>query len=223
MEAFTMNTPTLYLDLIILASAAYPSGFSNSLFTSWKGAPREASTGFLWVLALPYPVIVLAVWFARPELLVWRGTTAAFVAAAVLLGALALLVEYGIHALASYRRYGKFPRGIALPGLWRRRFSTTDHLLTGMIMVGEEFLYRGIWFSVLLSLGLPTLAAVGISSLAYGLNHLAFGSTSVISKTVTGLLYCTLYFAGGQSLWLPIVSHVLQNILLFYLTKERHA
>lgn len=218
-----MNTPTLYLDLIILAAAAYPSGFSNSLFTSWRGEPREASTRFLRLLALPYPIIVLAVWAVRPEMLLWRGTNALLLAAAVLLAPLALLIEYGIHALASYTVNGKFPRGVVLQGFWRRRFSPIDHLLIGTVAVGEEILYRGIWFSVLLSFGLPTLAAMGISSLAYGINHLAFGSKSVISKIVTGMLYCTLYIIGGQSLWLPILSHVLQNILLFNLAKERHA
>jgi membrane protease YdiL (CAAX protease family) len=218
-----MNTPTLYLDLIILAAAAYPSGFSNSLFTSWRGEPREASTRFLRLLALPYPVIVLAVWAVRPEMLSWRATTAPLIAAAVLLAPLALLIEYGIHALALYRASGSFPRGLALQGFWRRRFSPIDHLLIGTVAIGEEILYRGIWFSVLLSFGLPTLAALLLSSLAYGLNHLSFGSRSVMSKTVTGMLYCALYIVGGQSLWLPIISHVLQNILLLALAKERHA
>jgi len=218
-----MNTPTPYLDIIILASAVYPSGFSNSLFTSWRGMTRRVSTDFLCLLALPYPVIVLAVWLVRPEILSWRGTTAPLVAAAVLLVPVALLLEYFIAALASYRMTGKFPRGIALQGFWRRRLSWADYLLLGTVAVGEEILYRGIWVSVLLSFGLPVPLAVCLSSLAYGLNHLAFGSTAVVSKSMTGILYCVLYLLGGQSLWLPVMSHCLQNIALFSLTRERHA
>src|SRR5690349_12589401 len=182
-----MNTPTLYLDIVILASTIYPSGFSNSLFNSWKGGRAAATTRFLWVLALPYPAIVLAVWAIRPEILSWRGTTFPLVGAAVLLVPVALLLEYCIHALASYRANGRFARGIRLQSFWRRRFSATDYLLLGAVAVGEEILYRGIWVSVMQSFGLPTIAVVGISSLAYGINHLAFGYTSVISKTVTGM------------------------------------
>jgi uncharacterized protein len=218
-----MSTPIPYLDMVILASAAYPSGFSNSLYTSWRGAPRGASTGFLWMLMLPYPAIVLSVWAVQPELLSWRGTTVPLVVAAIILAPLALLIEYGIHALGSYRMTGRFPRGIAVQGFWRRQLSPTDHLLVGTVAVGEEILYREIWVGVLLSFGLPTPAAAGISSLAYGFNHLAFGRTSVITKTVTGLLYCTLYLVGGKSIWLPIMSHTLQNTMLFILTKGRHA
>jgi membrane protease YdiL (CAAX protease family) len=172
---------------------------------------------------LPYAAIVLAVWAVRPELFSWRGTTVPLVVAAVVLAPLALLIEYGIHALASYRVNGTFPRGIAVQAFWRRRLSPTDHLLVGTVAVGEEILYRGIWIGVLLSFGLPTLVAAGISSVAYGINHLAFGRTSVIAKTVTGLLYCSLYLVGGKSIWLPILSHCLQNTMLFFLTKERHA
>jgi hypothetical protein len=218
-----MNTHTLYLDIIILASAVYPSGFSNSLFTSWRGWTRKVSTDFLCILALPYPLIVLAVWLLRPEMLFWRGTTAPLLAVAVLLVPFALLLEYFIRALASYRISGTFPRGIALQGFWRRRLSWKDYLLLGIVAVGEEILYRGIWVSVLLSFGLPVPLAVGLSSLAYGLNHLAFGSTAVLSKSMTGMLYCVLYLLGGQSIWLPIMSHCLQNAALFGLTRERHA
>lgn len=217
-----MSSHTLYLNCIILASAAYPSGFSNSLFTSWRGAPREVSTSFLAILALPYPIIALIVWVIRPESLSWRWTTAPLIAAAALLAPVALLIEYVIHALASYKARGFFPRGIAAHGFWRLRLSPAGIILFGTVMVGEEIVYRGIWVSILLLFGLPIPAVVGLSSLAYGVNHLAFGGTSVISKSVTGALYCALYLFGGKSLWLPIVSHSLQNFLLFMLSKERH-
>jgi membrane protease YdiL (CAAX protease family) len=58
---------------------------------------------------------------------------------------------------------------------------------------------------------------------AYGLNHLAFGATAVVAKTAMGLLYAGLYLLGGRSVWLPIVTHALQNIALFHLAREDHA
>lgn len=219
-----MSTPTLYLDCLILASAAYPSGFSYSLFTLRSGQPREISTAFLSILALPYLVVAPAVWAARPAMLTFHATTAPMLALALLLAPVALLMEYGIHALASYRVYGRFPSGIALQRFWHRNLSLKDHLLLMLVAVGEEILYRVIWLSVLYhSFGLPAPLALSISSLAYGLNHLAFGATSVVSKTVTGLLYGCLYLLGGESVWLPIVAHCLQNIALFKLAKESHA
>src|SRR2546428_13046872 len=70
-----MNTPTLYLDCVILASTAYPSGLSYSLFSTWRGVPREVSTGLLGIFVLPYLAVIPAVWVFRPGLLSLHGTS----------------------------------------------------------------------------------------------------------------------------------------------------
>jgi hypothetical protein len=217
--AFEMNTPTPYLDCIILASAAYPSGFSYSLFVAWRGTLREVSTAFLGVLVLPYLAVTSAVWALRPAMLTFRESTAAWLAVAVLLAPVALLIEHGIHTLASYRANGRFPRAITLQPFWRRRLSPADHLLLGLVAVGEEIFYRMFWLGVLLSFDLPLPLALAVSSAAYGVNHLAFGAPSVVSKTASGFLYGSLYLFGGQSIWLPIVTHGIQNLALFKLAK----
>jgi uncharacterized protein len=98
-----------------------------------------------------------------------------------------------------------------------------DHLLLASIAVGEEVFYRMIWLGALLALGFPAALAIVISSLAYGLNHLRFGGISVASKTVTGCIYGSLYLLGGQSIWLPIVTHILQNLTLFQMAGRRNA
>lgn len=219
-----MHTPTLYLDCIILAAVSYPSGFSNSLFNTWKGAQREVSTAFLGVLALPYIAVAPAIWAVRSALITFHGTTVPLLAVAALLAPLALLIEYGVHGFASYRMTGKFPRGISVQRFWNQRLTIIDQLLLALVVVGEEVFYRVIWLGVLYhSFGLPAWLALGVSSLAYGINHIVFGTTSLVSKTVTGLLYGALYLLGGECIWLPIIAHGLQNIILFKVAKEGHA
>jgi membrane protease YdiL (CAAX protease family) len=224
MEAFEMITPIPYLDCVILAASVYPSGFSYSLFRSWKGMPREVSSAFLLVLALPFVCVVVALAAVYPQVFAFRGASAPMFAAAVFLVPTALLVEYCVHALESYQLTGRFPRGIAVQRFWRRRLSPTDHLLLMLVVVGEEIFYRGFWLAILQgSFSFPSWLALGVSSLVYGVNHLAFGRASVISKTAVGILYGSLYLFGGRSLWLPIVSHGLQNVTLIMLAKEKHA
>ena len=217
-----MSTPTLYLDCLILASATYPSGFSHSLFTLRRASPAGVSSAFLAALALPYLALALAVRAVRPELLSFHGASLPLFMLAVLLAPAALLIEYAIHGLAAYRASGRFPRGIAVQRFWSGSLSAADHLLLAAIAVGEEILYRQIWLGALQgSLGLPVGLALAVSSLAYGLNHLAFGGLSVASKTVTGLLYGGLYLLGGRSVWLPILAHCLQNLILFAMARRR--
>jgi len=216
-----MNTPTPYLDVVILASAAYPSGLAYSLFSAWKGIPRGVSTGLLAVLVLPFLVLTPVVWLIQPKLLVVHVSSVWMLVVAVLLVPVALLIEYSIHALPAYQASGRFFHGIVVQNPWPGKLSLMDHLLMASIAIGEEIFFRMIWLGVLLSLGFPAPLAVFISSLAYGINHLMFGGISVASKTVTGCIYGGLYLLGGQSIWLPIVTHVLQNLTLFQLARKK--
>lgn len=224
-----MNTPILFpdrtlLDCLLLASAAYPSGLSYSLFTQRGGNPARASTAFLGYLVLPYLVVVLGAWVLRPGLLTFHGAAPGLLLLAILLAPVALLLEFGLHAFAQFQRTGVVPRGLDLHQFWNPHTPPQDHLLLGLIVVGEECLYRGLWIGALQgSLGLPAVVALGLSALAYGCNHLAFGTMSVFSKTAMGLLYGGLYLVGGDCLWLPILTHGLQNLILFALARKSHA
>src|SRR5260370_42331428 len=100
LEGFTMSTPILYLDGLLLASTVYPSGFSYSLFTSWSGAPSKGSTAFLAFLALPYLIVCPALWAVHPDLMAVRGTTALLVIVALLMIPVVLGIEYLIHGTA---------------------------------------------------------------------------------------------------------------------------
>jgi membrane protease YdiL (CAAX protease family) len=227
MEELPINTPTLYLDFLVLASVVNPSGFSYSLYMSWNHGPRAQITRLLALLALPFLVVIPAVWALNPRF--WHSNLVGLhairtplVVLALLLVPVAIFGEYIIHALAMYVREGTFPRKITLQSSWQQNLSPLDHILLVVVAIGEEFFYRLIWIGLLISFGVPSWLAVLISSLAYGLNHLFFGGTSVAAKTTTGVLYGALYLLG-QSVWLPVVTHVLQNASLFAITRRRHA
>lgn len=219
-----MSTPTLYLEWLILAATAYPAGFSYSLFATRSGAASAVSTPFLFFLALPFVVVSLASAAIRPEAFVLRGVPPLLLLAlAVLLAPVALAVEYLLHALMTYEPGGKLLRRVTMQRFWQGRLSPVDGVLLGIVVVGEEFFFREIWLGMLnQSLGLPAMLALLLSSAAYGFNHLAFGRISVISKTASGLIYGGLYLLGGQSLWLPVVAHGVQNVILFQFARERH-
>jgi membrane protease YdiL (CAAX protease family) len=218
-----MNTPILYLDVVVLASTAYPSGLVYSLLSAWKGGPRKVSTRLLTVLVLPYVALTPTVWLIQPKLLLVHVTSVWMFAVAILLVPVALTIEYAIHSFPAYRATGQFFRGIVIQSPWPGTLSLPDHLLLATIAVGEEVFFRMIWLGALLALGFPAPLAIVISSLAYGLNHLMFGGISVASKTVTGCIYGSLFLLGGQSIWLPIVTHVLQNLTLFLVAGRRNA
>lgn len=218
-----MSSHTLYLDGAIIAAVAYPAGVGYSLYTSLWGEPRQISNDLLAMLLLPCALVVPAVYTLRPELIVFTGASLMWLAAAAALAPLALGSEWIIHGAVLWRRTGRRPRGLGVQPLWAARMTGVGHLLLALVAIGEEFFYRAIWLGLCLSFGAGAPLALAISSVAYGLNHLSFGATSVAAKSMTGLLYGALYLAGGQSIALPIVAHIVQNVMLLELARSRHA
>src|SRR5947209_15858302 len=218
-----MTTHTPYLDCVILAAAAYPSGLSYSLFTTWRGRPSRVTPALLAMMVLPFLIVVPAVAAAVPELVPLRGTSWMWIGAAAAAVPAALFVEYLIHAFAAWRATGLWPRRIAVQSEWPQRPSLGEQLLLAAIAVGEECFYRGIWIGALRSFGVPVPIALLVSAIGYGLNHLSFGKGAVVSKSASGLLYGALYLLSGGSLLAPVVAHVLQNVALFEIGRARHA
>lgn len=75
----------------------------------------------------------------------------------------------------------------------------------------EELIYRGflLWY---LSLYVPMWVAVLLSSLIFGIGHNYQGLGGVIKITLAGTAFAALYIGSG-SIWLPIVAHILVDIL----------
>lgn len=85
------------------------------------------------------------------------------------------------------------------------------YLLSFTAGVVEEVLYRGFVLWVLAQ-WMPVWAAVGVSSLAFGLAHGYQGASGVLRTGGIGLLLACAYVGSG-SIWLPIVFHALFDVV----------
>ena len=75
----------------------------------------------------------------------------------------------------------------------------------------EEIVYRGfvLWY---LALFVPLWAAVVVSSVIFGLGHSYQGINGATRAGLVGLAFGVLYVGTG-SIWLPIVAHMLLDVL----------
>jgi membrane protease YdiL (CAAX protease family) len=75
----------------------------------------------------------------------------------------------------------------------------------------EEIVYRGfvLWY---LGQIMPLWAAVAVSSFAFGLAHSYQGANGAMRCGLTGLAFGIFYVVTG-SIWLPIIAHVLLDVL----------
>ena len=96
-------------------------------------------------------------------------------------------------------------------------------ILLGSIL-GESLLEEVLWRGYLISyainvLNMPIQYAVVISSLAFGMNHIAYGLANVISKTLFGIILSLMYLAFN-SLLPCILCHQVFNLMVFKIRIE---
>ena len=96
-------------------------------------------------------------------------------------------------------------------------------LLLGCIL-GESLLEEILWRGYLISyatniLNMPVQYAIVISSLAFGMNHIAYGLANVLSKTLFGAILGLMYLASG-SLLPCILCHQVFNLMVFKIRIE---
>ena len=96
-------------------------------------------------------------------------------------------------------------------------------LLLGCIL-GESLLEEVLWRGYLLSyatdiLNMPVQYAIVISSVAFGMNHIAYGLANALSKTLFGVILSLMYIVSG-SLLPCILCHQVFNLMVFKIRIE---
>ncbi|HWG99754.1 MAG TPA: CPBP family glutamic-type intramembrane protease [Pilimelia sp.] len=136
-------------------------------------------------------------------------------AVAAAAGLLAPVAEYLLGA-AVLRARGRRPGRLALH---ERAGTGAPAVLAALVAaVAEEVVFRALGIGLLAGgLGLAVPAAVAVTAVAYGLNHLYYGWLTVAQKTLTGLGLGALFVAAGHSLWVAAAAHGALNLAVLLL------
>ena len=139
-------------------------------------------------------------------------------------GGLLFALDYG--AAKATRRWGGARTQAVLEGATRaaagrRPSSISGFSLTFVIVVAEEFLWRGVLIDgSQAAWGLATGEAIALSAVAFGTYHYFFGVRNVVVKTIHGAVWAGAFVLTG-SLLVPLVSHLTFNLLAFALSVPR--
>ncbi|WP_198527700.1 CPBP family intramembrane glutamic endopeptidase [Ruminiclostridium josui] len=105
-------------------------------------------------------------------------------------------------------------KGISINANWSR-ISVFGCILTVLLAIIEELIYRQLWSTVIIdNLNWGIGAFVFISSVVYGLNHLYYGFTTFLQKTISGIIFAVIFLLSGGCILVPLIAHSLQNIII---------
>jgi hypothetical protein len=192
-----MSVRTLYLSELVALSSAFPAQAARI-----GPAPRR------WLVPALVAVVAGLAWYVAPVSGVLAVPSWYWYPVAVAVGAVLPLLELGIGvAIARSRRLPV--AGFAVRG------TAVGVAAAVVTAAGEEVAYRGVGLHLLETvLRWPSAFAIGVTAVAYGLNHLWFGRLTVAQKMVTGVALGTLYDLSGRAVVVPLVAHVVQNLVV---------
>lgn len=219
-----MDSPTLYLDLLILLATVNPSGFGYSIRSILNKYETEIiDLNSLIYLSLPFLIMIPVIPILKKDLYFISFPPFIFYLIALFSVPVCILLEYYLNMIYLYLTTGRRYKGITLHSDWKVNHSVLTLLLTGFIAVGEELIFRQCWFSILgKTFSLPAIVIVLITSALYALNHFHYGIRTVLAKFASGGIYGILYVVGGYSILLPVITHVLQNFGLILIAGRKN-
>jgi membrane protease YdiL (CAAX protease family) len=96
------------------------------------------------------------------------------------------------------------------------------HITMICVSFSEEIILRGIILPYIISIGIPVIISLLITSIAFGINHFFRGHLTVIQKSVAGAVFGILAYQSGFSILIPMFAHAGENylILLFARIKK---
>ena len=221
--------------LIILAVLAFVTPFWDfAVVKKLKTAPNSSlRIRFYCLTLLSLWALAIACWFWRGGVILpaWHGIVRpawlfssplrTWTLRVILVGFFALALAPGLHCLFQPKRIGAYTRAYKSVAFLLPH-TQPERLLFAFLSVSagvcEEWIFRGFVLQTLHgTMCLPWIAALVVSSILFGWNHLYQGSRALLTTTVTGLALGLAAVSSG-GLVLPIILHTfldLQLLLVF--------
>ncbi len=210
-----MNIHILCHSLLVLLATVYPVSIPQIALNFTRGYPRKnQQVSYLMNCVIVSSVLFLLSWLLIPM----RGKiviTPEIIWYLIAIVSAPALIAIELAVGGIMLRLSKIKvKGISINANWSR-ISAVGCILTVLLAIIEELIYRQLWSTVIIdNLNWGTGVFVFISSVVYGLNHLYYGFTTFLQKTISGIIFAVLFLLSGGCILVPLIAHSLQNIII---------
>jgi len=224
-----MDTRTHCLNVLALTLLVYPvavpSIISNMLFNFIKHDPKKRKDSF-WPFSLINFILIIVLLLIQPD---FRGMliqsdyfkltcTALF---GLVVAPLLIVLELGIGALITKIQGKKIQKFTVDESIGKEKLWIKVSVL--LIAVLEELLFR--WCAHFITFSCMKWHIAGFlvfTAVIYAINHIHEGIVTVVQKLVTGLVLGTLFLFSGCQILVPIIAHVVENIILIIWSEKAY-
>lgn len=136
-------------------------------------------------------------------------------------GFINIIFEYFEAAIPKLIKYKKFPK-LFPSSLYSESFSLMGIFSIVCAASLEEIIFRQFMIcGLLINLTSSTIIYIFMSAFFYSINHIYFGRLVILQKFIPGLVFSILFIFSEYNIFVPIVAHVTQNIVLYLYSFRR--
>ncbi|MDS1002188.1 CPBP family intramembrane metalloprotease [Clostridium sporogenes] len=208
-----MNIRTQCLDLLILLVTFNPIVLAQ-LFLTKENSYNESLEKSLKILAIIYAIILVGIFIISKEKFYVNIDSNYYL---YIMAVIFVPITICWEIIAGYIMLGVSNKAIPKLKISLVFTKTNIKVIILSILIGifEEFVYRQLWFNVLFKdFKLHIVIVLVIASFVYALNHIFLGKQVFFQKMVAGIIYGALFYFSGFNIIIPIITHCLENVVI---------
>ena len=214
-----MNFHTLYLSAFLVLLAI---SFSTSLI----GIFYKLNFGRINTIlpnSLSYLLFVIIVFFTGYIGNINYNISIYFVILSFIMSFICIGIEIFEAMLIHFFKYRFWIKNIEVHEIIEKKNILFDIIIIFIGALCEEIIFRQVFFNITYNVfNINIYIVIILSAFIYSINHIYFGANAVFQKFIVGIIYSLLFVYSSFSIIAPVITHFLQNFILYILSFRRN-
>ena len=214
-----MNFHTLYLSaFLVLLAISFPTSLIGIFYKLNFGRINTILPN-----SLSYLLFVIIVFFTGYIGNINYNISIYFVILSFIMSFICIGIEIFEAMLIHFFKYRFWIKNIEVHEIIEKKNILFDIIIIFIGALCEEIIFRQVFFNITHNVfNINIYIVIILSAFIYSINHIYFGANAVFQKFIVGIIYSLLFVYSSFSIIAPVITHFLQNFILYILSFRRN-
>ncbi|MEI0487233.1 CPBP family intramembrane glutamic endopeptidase [Brachyspira intermedia] len=214
-----MNFHTHYLSaFLVLLAISFPTSLIGIFYKLNLGRINTILPN-----SLSYLLFVIIVFFTGYIGSINYNISIYFVILSFIMSFVCIGIEIFEAMLIHFFKYRFWIKNIEVHEIIEKKNILFDIIIIFIGALCEEIIFRQVFFNITYNVfNINIYIVIILSAFIYSINHIYFGANAVFQKFIVGIIYSLLFVYSSFSIIAPVITHFLQNFILYILSFRRN-
>ena len=214
-----MNFHTHYLSaFLVLLAISFPTSLIGIFYKLNFGRINTILPN-----SLSYLLFVIIVFFTGYIGSINYNISIYFVILSFIMSFVCIGIEIFEAMLIHFFKYRFWIKNIEVHEIIEKKNILFDIIIIFIGALCEEIIFRQVFFNITYNVfNINIYIVIILSAFIYSINHIYFGANAVFQKFIVGIIYSLLFVYSSFSIIAPVITHFLQNFILYILSFRRN-